>query len=139
MNEDLQYVLAAWRYVDPPTESGTPVLQLQPSNIFDVAARSKTLSSPSSNTIANILLSQAGTSKISKVNINSFAATRTTTTSSASTASLVSQATVSSPGETTPGRNFDMASFAATYQSGGAAIASKSFGSEVLAARGIGG
>jgi len=37
------------------------------------------------------------------------------------------------------GRNFDMASFAASYRSGGTAIASKGFGSDVLAARGIGG
>jgi hypothetical protein len=144
---DLHYVLAAFGFASSPNYTSPPVfaeIAAKASSVgsvgsIDVAARSKTLSSPSSNTIANILLSQAGTSKISKVNINSFAATRTTTTSSASTASLVSQATVSSTGETTPGRNFDMASFAATYQSGGAAIASKSFGSEVLAARGIGG
>ncbi|MBP1927766.1 hypothetical protein J2741_000313 [Methanolinea mesophila] len=32
-----------------------------------------------------------------------------------------------------------MASFAASYRSGGTAITSKSFGSDVLAARGIGG
>jgi hypothetical protein len=144
---DLHYVLAAFGFASSPNYTSPPVfaeIAAKASSVgsvgsIDVAARSKTLSSPSSNTIANILLSQAGTSKISKVNINSFAATRTTTTSSASTASLVSQATVSSTGETTPGRNFDMASFAATYQSGGAAIASRSFGSEVLAARGIGG
>jgi hypothetical protein len=139
MNEDMQYVLAAWRYVDPPTESGAPVSQVQPTNTFDVAARSKTVSSSSSTTIANTLLSQAGTSKLSKVNINSFAGTRATTTSTASTASLVSQDKVSSSSETTTGGNFDMASFAASYRSGGITIASKGFGSDVLAARGIGG
>jgi hypothetical protein len=36
-------------------------------------------------------------------------------------------------------RSFDMASFAASYRSGGTTIASKGFGTDVLAARGIGG
>jgi hypothetical protein len=75
----------------------------------------------------------------SSVNTSSFAANRATTTPTASTASLVSQATDSLSDETTTGGNFDMASFAASYRSGGTAIASKSFGSDVLAARGIGG
>jgi hypothetical protein len=77
-------------------------------------------------------------SKVSSVNISSFAATRATNTLSASMASLVSQDKVSSSSQTTTGGNFDMASFAASYRSGGTAIASKSFGSNVLAARGIG-
>jgi hypothetical protein len=62
-----------------------------------------------------------------------------TSISTASTATLVSQDTVSSSGETQAGGNFDMASFAASYRSGGSAIASKGFGSDVLAAQGIGG
>jgi hypothetical protein len=78
-------------------------------------------------------------SKVSSVNISSFASTKAATASTASTASLVSQDTVSSVGETAPGGNFDMASFAASYRSGGTAIASKSFRSDVLVARGIGG
>ncbi|MBP1927690.1 hypothetical protein J2741_000237 [Methanolinea mesophila] len=139
MNEDMQYVLAAWRYVDPPTESGAPVSQVQPTNTFNLAAQSKTLYPHSLSTLANTFLSQAGTSKVSKVNISSFAGTRATTASTASTALLVSQATVSLSDETTTGGTFDMASFAASYRSGGSAIASKSFGSDVLAARGIGG
>jgi hypothetical protein len=63
-----------------------------------------------------------------------------TSISTAPTATLVSQDTVSSSAETiaTSG-NFDMASFAASYRSGGSAIASKGFGSDVLAAQGIGG
>ncbi len=77
-------------------------------------------------------------SKVSSVNINSFAVTRAAPASTASTASLVSQDTVSSSGETPAGGHFDMASFAASYRSGGSAIASKGFGSDVLAARGIG-
>jgi hypothetical protein len=56
-----------------------------------------------------------------------------------STAALVPQDAVSSSGETPEGGNFDVASFAASYRSGGTAIASKGFGSDVLAARGIGG
>ena len=78
-------------------------------------------------------------SKISSVNISSFAATRATSTSIASTASLVSQDAGSSSDETTANGNFAVVSFAASYRSGGTAIASKSFGSDVLAARGIGG
>jgi hypothetical protein len=139
MNEDMQYVLAAWRYVDPPTKSGTPVLQVQPMNAFDVAAQSKTVTSSSSGTLANTLLSHTGTSKLSRVNLASIARTRATTTSTASTASLVSQDKVSSVSEITKGGNFDMASFAASYRSGGITTASKGFGSDVLAARGIGG
>jgi hypothetical protein len=140
MNEDMQYVLAAWRYVDPPNESGAPVSQVKPTNTFDVAARSKSIiSSHTSNTFANTLLSHAGISKLSNVNISSLAATRATIATTASTASLVSQDTVSSSDETTTGGTFDMASFAASYRSGGTAIASKSFGSDILAARGIGG
>jgi hypothetical protein len=139
MNEDMQYILAAWRYVDPPIKSGTPVLQVQSTNTFDVAAQSQSVSSHTSNTLANTLLSHAGTSKLSKVNIASIARTRATTTSTASTASLVSQATVSLDKETPAGGNFDMASFATSYGSGGTTIASKGFGSDVLAERGIGG
>ncbi len=103
------------------------------------AAPSKTISTPPSNTLANTLLSHTGTSKLSKVDITSIAATRATITSTASTASFISQDMVSSVSETTAGGNFDMASFAASYRSGGTAIASKGFGSDVLAARGIGG
>lgn len=140
MNEDMQYVLAAWRYVDPPNESGAPVSQVKPTNTFDVAAQSKSIIfSHTSNTLANTLLSQAGTSKLSKVNISSFAGTSATPTSTASTALLGSQDRISSVSETTTGGTFDMASFAASYRSGGTAIASKGFGSDVLAARGIGG
>jgi hypothetical protein len=73
------------------------------------AAPSKTDSSPSPGTLANTLLSRVAISKFS------MATTATT------------------------GGNFDMASFAASYRSGGTAIASKGFGSDVLAARGIGG
>jgi len=144
---DLHYVLAAFSYATSPDYTSPMVLAeiaAKASSVgsvgsFDVATRSNTVSSPSSGTLANTLLSQAGNSKLSKVNISSFAGTRATTTSTASTASLVSQATVSSVSETTTGGNFDMASFAASYRSGGTAIASKSFGSDVLAARGIGG
>jgi len=78
-------------------------------------------------------------SKISSVSISSFAASRATASTTASPVSLVSQAPVSFSDETPASGNFDMASFAALYRSGGTAIASKSFGSDVLAARGIGG
>ena len=78
-------------------------------------------------------------SKISSVNISSLAGNRATATPTASTASLVSQDKVSSVSETPPGGTFDMASFAASYRSGGTAIESNGFGSDVLAARGIGG
>jgi hypothetical protein len=144
---DLHYVLAAFTYATSPDYTSPPVfaeIAAKASSAgsvgsIDVAARSKTLSSPLSGTLANTLLSQAGISKLSNVNISSLAATRATTTSTVSTASLVSQDTVSSVGETPAGGNFDMASFAASYRSGGMAIASKGFGSDVLAARGIGG
>jgi hypothetical protein len=144
---DLHYVLAAFGFASSPNYTSPPVLAeitAKASSVgsvssFDVAARSKTVSSSSSNTLANTLLSHAGTSKLSKVNIATIARTRATTTSTASTASLVSQATVSLDKETTTGGNFDMASFAASYTSGGTVIASKGFGSDVLAARGIGG
>ena len=96
---DLHYVLAAFTYATSPDYTSPPVfaeIAAKASSVgsvgsIDVAARSKTLSSPSSNTIANTLLSQAGTSKLSKVNLASIAATRATTASTASTASLVSQ------------------------------------------------
>jgi len=78
-------------------------------------------------------------SKVSSVNISSFAGNRATTASTASTASFVSQDTVSSVSETPVSGTFDMASFAASYRSGGTEIASKGFGSDILAARGIGG
>jgi hypothetical protein len=146
---DLQYIIAAFGFANPPDES-VGYLNLQPKigakaslvgsvGSFAGATQSKTLTSPSSNTLANTLLSQAGSSKLSKVNIASFAANRATTASTASTTSLVSQDKVSSVSETTTGGNFDMASFAASYRSGGTTITSKGFGSDVLVARGIGG
>jgi hypothetical protein len=122
----------AWGAVDP--------IPLPPWHEPGEAAPSEIISTLSSNTLANTLLSHAGTSKLSRVNISSFAGTRATTTSNtASTASLVSQDAVSSVDETTASGTFDMASFAASYRSGGTEIASKSFGLDVLAARGIGG
>ena len=138
ISDDLHYVLAAFTYATSPDYTSPPVLAeiaVKASSIgsvrsFDVAAQSQSVSSPASSTLANTLLSQAGTSKLSKVNISSIAATRATVTSTASTATLVSQDKVSSSGETPEGGNFDMASFAASYSSGGSAIASKSFGSE---------
>ena len=141
MDDDARFVLAAMNYVDRPSAFSvnalTAVAQTRTST--NTASSVPTVSSSSSTTLANTLLSHAGTSKLSKVNISSIAGTRATTTPTASTASLVSQDTVSSVSETTTGGTFDMASFAASYRSGGTAIASKGFGSDVLAARGIGG
>jgi hypothetical protein len=139
MNDDARFVLAAMNYVDKPSAYSvnalTAVAQTRTSTVSSIP----TVSSSSSGTVAKNLLSHAGTTKLSKVNISSFAATRATATSTASTTSLVSQATVSLSDEAPAGGNFDMASFAASYRSGGTAIASKGFGSDVLAARGIGG
>ena len=147
INYDLHYVLAAFTYATSPdytssmalTEIAAKASSIGSVGSFDVAAQSQSVSSHTSNTFANTLLSHAGTSKLSKVNIASIAATRATTTPTASTSSLVSQDKVSSVSEITKGGNFDMASFAASYRSGGNAIASKGFGSDVLAARRIGG
>ena len=161
---DLHYVLAAFGYATSPDYTPPPTMEVLTAQIptglqtdslmaavdtkassagcygsFSRVAQTRIVSSRSSAIPVDTLLSQAGTSKVSKVNITSIAGTRTGTASTASTATLVSQDKVSSPGETTTGGNFDMASFAASYRSGGTAIASKSFGSEVLAARGIGG
>ena len=144
---DLHYVLAAFGYATSPDYTPPPVfaeIAAKASSVgsvgsFDMATRSKTDTSPSSGTLANTLLSHTGTSKISTVNISSFAGTSATPTSTASTALLGSQDRISSVSETTTGGTFDMASFAASYRSGGTAIASKGFGSDVLAARGIGG
>jgi hypothetical protein len=137
MDDDARFVLAAMHYVDPPSKfSG---------NLMTATAQARTgtslptVSSQSSGTLAKTLLSHAGTSKLSKVNISSIVKTKAGTTSTASTASLVSQATVSLSDETTECGNFDMVSLAASYRSGGTAIASKIYGSDVLAARGIGG
>jgi hypothetical protein len=143
---DLHYVLAAFYFATSPdyvspfvqSEIAAKASSVGTIGSFDVAAQSKNVSSSSSTTLANTLLSQAGTSKISKVNISSFAATRATTTPTGSTASLVPQDAVSSSGETPEGGNFDVASFAASYRSGGTTIASNGFGLDVLAARGIG-
>jgi hypothetical protein len=121
----------AWGAVDP--------IPLPPWHEPGEAAPSKTVSSHSSGILANTLLSHTGTSKLSKVNASSIAATRASITSTASTASLVSQDKISSFSKTPAGGTFDMASFAASYRSGGTAIASKGFGADVLAARGIGG
>jgi hypothetical protein len=144
---DLHYVLAAFGFASSPDYTSPPVLAEIAANAssigsvgsFDVAVQSQSVSSSSSGTLANTLLSHAGTSKLSKVNTASIARTRATTATTASTASLVSQDKVSSFSETPAGGNFDMASFAASYGSSGIAITSKSFGSDVLAARGIGG
>ena len=73
----------AWGAVDP--------IPLPPWRQPGEAAPSETISTPSSNTLANTLLSQAGTSKLSKVNIDSIAASTRATTSTASMALLVSQ------------------------------------------------
>jgi hypothetical protein len=139
MNDDARFVLAAMNYVDKPSAYSvnalTAVAQTRTSTVSSIP----TVSSSSSGTVAKNLLSHAGTSNLSKLNISSFAATRMIPTPTASTASLVSQDKVSSVSETTTGGNFDMVSFAASYRSGGTATASKGFGSEVLAARGIGG
>ncbi|MBP1927763.1 hypothetical protein J2741_000310 [Methanolinea mesophila] len=142
---DMHYVLAAFCFATSPDYTPPPMAELLAAQIpkglqtdsLMAAVRSKagsvssipSVSSHTSSTLANTLLSQVSTSKIS----------RTATTSTASTASLVSQATDSLSDESTAGGNFDMASFAASYRSGGTAIASKGFGSDVLAARGIGG
>ncbi len=139
MNDDACFVLAAMNYVDRPSAYSVNALTAVAQTRTGTVSSLPTVTSPSSGNVANSLLSQAGTSKLSKVNIASIAATRATTTPTVSTASLVSQATVSPAGETPAGGNFDMASFAASYRSGGAAITSKGFGSDVLAARGIGG
>ena len=139
MDDDARFVLAAMNYVDLPSAFSVNALTTIAQGRTSTVSSIPTVSIPSSSTLANTLLSQAGTSKLSKVNISSFAATRATITSTASTASLVSQDKVSSSGETPVSGNFDVASFAASYRSGGTAIASKGFGSDVLAARGIGG
>jgi hypothetical protein len=152
---DMHYVLAAFCFATSPDYTPPPMAELLAAQIptglqtdsLMAAVQAKagsvssipTVTSPSSGTLANPLLSQAGTSKLSKVSVTSIAATTATTTPTASTASLVSQTTVSSADETPASGTFDMASFAASYRSGGTAIASKGFGSEVLAARGIGG
>jgi hypothetical protein len=139
MDDDARFVLAAMNYVDRPSAYSvnalTGVAQTRTSTVSSIP----TVFTSSSGTLANTLLSHAGTSKLSKVNIATIARTRATTTSTASTAPLVSQATVSLSDETTAGGTFDMASFAASYRSGGTEIASKGFGSDILAARGIGG
>jgi hypothetical protein len=139
MDDDARFVLAAMNYVDLPSAFSVNALTTVAQARTGTVSSIPTVTSHSPSTLANTLLSHAGTSKLSKVNISSFAATKPTITSTASTASLVSQDTVSSAGETTAGGNFDMASIAASYRSGGTAIASKGFGSDVLAARGIGG
>ncbi|MBP1927693.1 hypothetical protein J2741_000240 [Methanolinea mesophila] len=108
----------AWGAVDP--------IPLPPWHEPGEAAPSKTDSSPSSGTLANTLLSRVAISKFSMV-------------TTAPAALPVLQDKISSVGETTTGGSFDMASFAASYRSGGTAIASKGFGSDILAARGIGG
>jgi hypothetical protein len=161
---DMHYVLAAFCYATSPDYTPPPMMEVLNAQIptglqtdslmaavdtkassagqsgsFSRVAQTRIVSSRSSGIPVDTLLSQAGTLKVSKVNISSFAGTRATTTSTASTASLVSQDTVSSSVEIPAGGKFDMASFAASYRSGGTAIASKSFGSDVLAARGIGG
>jgi len=138
MDDDARFVLAAMNYVDRPSAYSVNALTALAQTRTNTVSSIPTVSIPSSNTLTNTLLTQAGTSKLSKVNIASFAGTRATTTSTASTASLVSQ-DVSSTSEAPVSGTFDMASFAASYRSGGTAIASKGFGSDVLAARGIGG
>ncbi len=139
MDDDARFVLAAMNYVDRPSAYSvnalTGVAQTRTSTVSSIP----TVSTSSSGTLANTLLSHVGTSKLSKVNISSLAGTRATTASNtASTATLVSQDTISSTSEAPGSGTFDMASFAASYRSGGTAIASKGFGSDVLAARGIG-
>ncbi len=155
INYDMHYVLAAFCYATSPDYTPPPLEAviaakvpsgLQTSSLM-AAVQAKagngsslpTVSSQSSVTLANTLLSHTGTSKLSKVNLSAFSKAKTGTASTASTISLVSQDKVSSVSETPANGNFDMASFAASYRSGGTTIASKSFGSDVLAARGIGG
>ena len=67
MNDDARFVLAAMNYVDPPSTYTV--------NTLTAVAQAKTvstlptISSHTSNTLAYTLLSHAGTSKLSKVNI----------------------------------------------------------------------
>jgi len=114
----------AWGAVDHTCDP----IPLPPWHEPGEAAQSKTDSSLSSGTLANTLLSRVAISKFSMA----------TTATTASTASLVSQATDSLSDETPASGTFDMASFAASYRSGGITTASKGFGTDVLAARGIG-